>query len=450
MATYNVSNASALKSAINAAKGGDIIRLAAGNYGKLELSKKFSGNVTITSASDSNKAKFTGIVVKNSANVTFDSLKFEGSGGGYGFLASNCSNLKVNDSTFSKLMTGLKIYTASNIAVTNNYYTAMDVDAMHFGGLSNAVIQGNKYVEQGSRAGYTHKDFIQFFTGANGGPAANGVAPSKNVKIIDNEFYSKDGLTHGILILNENRKGFHQNIDIYDNYFKSSSTHGISVADTNDLEIRNNILIKDGKLPPLINVTPNSTNVKILNNTAPSVPDVGNSTWIVSNNKETAGSVKHWTGGHSGIKVVNTGSAGATGGSNTDAVPEPQSPPDAGSPATPGGADEFRFSAKKLGGGTTSSTVADLDFGDGDFLVFIDYRKDTFRDDAGGAAVWNSPDGTYVRIYGLKELKELDKSSPAVSVSASKSSDVLTMTIAQGDATHKLALHGLADEYLGL
>ena len=50
MTTYNVSSASQLASAINSAHGGDVIRLAGGNYGRLNLSKNFNGNVTITSA----------------------------------------------------------------------------------------------------------------------------------------------------------------------------------------------------------------------------------------------------------------------------------------------------------------------------------------------------------------------------------------------------------------
>ena len=80
MATFNVSGASQLASAIVSARGGDMIRLAAGTYGTLNLSKKFSGNVTITSASDSNKATFTTVKANGAANVTFDGIKFDSRG----------------------------------------------------------------------------------------------------------------------------------------------------------------------------------------------------------------------------------------------------------------------------------------------------------------------------------------------------------------------------------
>ena len=100
--------------------------------------------------------------------------------------------------------------------------------------------------------------------------------------------------------------GTFQNVYIANNYFKSSHTHGITVAHGNDVEIRNNTLIQDGGKPPLINVTPDSMNVKIIGNTAPSVPDQGNSTWEVSGNKET-GKGTHWTGGQKGSPISNSG-----------------------------------------------------------------------------------------------------------------------------------------------
>ena len=322
MATYNVSGATQLRSALNSAKGGDMIRLAAGNYGKLDLTnKKFSGNVTITSASDSNKATFTSVAGSNVANLTLDSLNF--AGGDWGVRITRTSNIKVTDSTFTNLNSGLKFQTATNITVHNNYFTKMKVDAMNFCGVTNAVIQNNKYTESGSLAGYTHKDFIQFY--AFSSRIIDGAGPSKNIKIIGNQFYSKDNLTHGIFFMNgEKNIGKHQNILIQNNYFKSSHTLGMGIDEASYLTIQNNTLVRDGKLWPLINVTPTCTYVKIIGNTAPSVPDQGNSTWLVANNKETAtGSVTHWTLGLTGQHITN---AGTTSGANS--VTEPSTPSD--------------------------------------------------------------------------------------------------------------------------
>ena len=225
MATYNASNASQLQTAIKSAKGGDTIRLAAGNYGKLDLTnKKFSGNVTITSASDT-KAKFTGITGTNVANLTLDKLNFEGGGSGWGLRITKSSNMKVKNSTFSKFDNGLKFQASSNISVENNSFTKMFIDAMQFAGLTNAAIRNNKYTESGSKSGWTHKDFIQFFTNKSSGATA-----SKNVEISGNQLYAKDGQTHGVLVLNEAKLGMHQNFVVKNNYFKMSNLHGISLG----------------------------------------------------------------------------------------------------------------------------------------------------------------------------------------------------------------------------
>jgi Ca2+-binding RTX toxin-like protein len=269
MATYNVSNASQLKSAIGHARGGDVIRLAAGNYGQLDLTnKKFSGNVTITSASDSNQAKFTSVIGTNVANFTLDNLTFANSG--WGVRLGNASNVTVSDSTFTDLANGLKFYTSNNINVKNNYFTRLDIDAMQFAGLTNSIIQNNKYVESGSKSGWTHKDFIQFYTVKTYGN------PSKNVKIAGNELHAKDGQTHGILILNEANMSMHQNIAIQNNFFKMSSKIGIWVTDTNGILVQGNSLIKDGANLPTIKVT-DCLSTQIASNTATSAGSVSSS-----------------------------------------------------------------------------------------------------------------------------------------------------------------------------
>ena len=85
MATYSVSNASGLNSALGKAKGGDVIKLAGGNYGTVNLfNKTYSGNVTITSASDAKQAVFTKLKLKGTSNVTVDNVTFDGPGRGNG------------------------------------------------------------------------------------------------------------------------------------------------------------------------------------------------------------------------------------------------------------------------------------------------------------------------------------------------------------------------------
>ena len=149
MATFNVSGASQLASAINSARGGDVIRCAAGNYGKLNLTKKFSGNVTITSASDSNKASFAGIDVRNAANVTFDSLKIDGPGrSGTGVKVSLSNNVKVTDSDVSDFLYGMQFSRVTGLTVSNNDLSRMWNDCMRFGQVINATISGNDFEQR--------------------------------------------------------------------------------------------------------------------------------------------------------------------------------------------------------------------------------------------------------------------------------------------------------------
>jgi len=443
VATYSVSNASGLNSALGQAKGGDIIKLGGGNYGNVNLfGKSYGGNVTITSANDGNQAVFTKLKLKGTSNVTIDNVKFDGTGQGNGLEIAQGKNIKVVNSDFVDLRLGAYFSKITGLTVSNNTFTDMYHDAMNFAGITNGVISKNVYKEWGSQPNYTHKDFIQFWTNKG-----NGEGASKNIQITGNSFYSKDGDTHGIFLLNEGNMGMHQNITIAGNYIRASHTHGITLEDGNGVTIANNTLVKDGALSPLINVTPNSVNVKITNNTVGSVPDQGNSTWTVANNKEVGAAGVHWTGGLSGSPVSNNGSAGASAGIE---APEQTSPTVPAASAGDGDADQFRFNGSDLTA-SKSSTVNGLDFGDGDTLAFIWYDNGSFHDQSGGNLVHANAEGSYVKIDSVADIKELaDYSGNKVTASANAETDVLTLTIDQGGATHQVAIAGLADAYLAL
>ena len=466
MATFNVSGASQLASAINSARGGDVIRCAAGNYGKLNLTKKFSGNVTITSASDGNKASFAGIDVRNAANVTFDSLKIDGPGkSGTGLKVSLSNNVKVTDSDVSDFLYGMQFSRVTGLTVSNNDLSGMWNDCMRFGQVINATISGNDFEQRNSQPNYTHKDLIQFWTsGAEG--------PSKNVRITGNRMDSPDGETHAIYMGNDearggNRSKFYQDIHIENNYVRTSQVHGISVEHVNGLVIRNNNVIhnKDrGETKmvavPLINVSSSSTDVDIIGNTAPSIPKAANSSWTVYGNKETgSSSLIHWNGigggRASGAAAQNVEGSGATAlAAAAESAPESADSVMAGPMMAPSAAgsdaaDVFRFLGSKLGGGITTDTL-ELDFAEGDTLVLAQYDDGTFRDVSGGNVVWNNAAGSYVEIDTLADLKELADASPAIAVSADRAADVVTFEIEQGGATHRIRLEGLADEFLGL
>ena len=147
----------------------------------------------------------------------------------------------------------------------------------------------------------------------------------------------------------------------------------------------------------MINVTPDLLNVKVTYNTAPSVPNQGNGTWIVAGNKET-GPVNtwHWTGKQDREPRSRTP---ARPSAPRRQGPRPFRRPDASPTGRRGDgkATEFRFDGSKING-TKQSTISGLDFGEGDTLVFIHYDKGTIADKSGGNLVWNNAEATYVKI----------------------------------------------------
>lgn len=75
MTTITVSNSASLASALKAAKGGDTILLAPGDYGKISLAHLgFSSQVTLKSADNVNRAILAGATISNSSNIRLDGI----------------------------------------------------------------------------------------------------------------------------------------------------------------------------------------------------------------------------------------------------------------------------------------------------------------------------------------------------------------------------------------
>lgn len=448
MTEYAIKNAGELKTALAKAQGGDVLKLAAGNYGDVTISKKFAADVTIVSADKNNPAVFKHMLVKDSANVVLDGLSFKGGVNGRGLEVKGGSGITVSDSDFSDTTFGATFLKVRDLEVKDNDFTKMWHDAMRFVSVEDARITGNTYIEKDSQPGYTHKDFIQFWTNK-----ANGEYGSKNVLISGNTFISDDGETHGIFLLAEGgpAMGYHQNIVIADNTIKASQTHAITVAYANGLTITGNTVEPYGKIGsggvPVINVTPDSLNVKVTYNTAPSVPNQGNGTWTVAGNKET-GSVNawHWTGNKTGSKVENTGSPVGAGGDKAPGKAPGIPAPDTGQGAEGNGkATEFRHDGSKISG-NKAGTISGLDFGEGDTLVFIHYDKGTVADRNGGNLVWNNAEATYAKIDSLTDLQEIDAFSKLVSTKVA--GDDLILTIKQDTGTQTLTLEDWGREFI--
>jgi parallel beta-helix repeat protein len=321
MAQYSVSNRAQLDQAIAQAGGGDVILLSSGNYGTLSITNEnFGGTVTLRSANPGAPATFTGIKAHQVSNITFDNLKFDGTGAGIGLQVNRSQNVTVQNSEFTDFLRGLQFIDVSGLKVTGNNVHRMTGDGMTFAEVRNVQILNNNIHDQNGRPGSSfHKDLIQFWTDGTD-------SPSQNVVIRGNNLVSGDNSSQSIFIFNEAvaRKGagngmFYQDFVIENNTVLGGHAHGITVGEASGVIIRNNTVLQDTTTPglnkpvniPQIIVDPASTGVQIVNNLAHSISDARPG-WAVSGNRLVSK-------GHKVGDPIGSGSSARTG---NDAAPE--------------------------------------------------------------------------------------------------------------------------------
>ncbi len=129
----------------------------------------------------------------------------------------------------------------------------------------------------------------------------------------------------------------------------------------------------------------------------------------------------------------------ATPGPKPDPAPGPGDDVDGW--ASPNAQGVLRFGGKQIDGPTTTG-VRDLDFGDGDRLVFTNYDSGTFRGEKGGNPLVVSPDGRYVAIDSVADLVELASTSAGVSARVDAAMDTLTLVVDKSGGDHQIVLQG--------
>jgi hypothetical protein len=236
---------------------------------------------------------------------------------------------------------------------------------------------------------------------------------------------------HGIFLGNEKGRADnsfkYQNIQILDNKIASGHVLGLVVEHANNVTIRGNDVRIHPDLPkkaintPVIDVTPDSTNVVITGNIAHRLPDQNGVGWVISGNQlvSSAGSVS----------VVSDTSGGASGGGST----------------VDGGTD-FRFSGIESRGDI--DRVSGFDFADGDRIILKEYAAGTLKGYGGGNPLAVNSAGTYAVLDSMRDIAELASASAAVTAKAS--GDALILSIVQSGVRHEIHLADLADDFLGL
>lgn len=255
MAEIYVSSAAQLLSALSTAKGGDIIKLASGNYGSISLSNlNFASDVTITSADGNQGATFSTLSISTSSNLRIDGVHVSSpsnsgtavvqiadctnidfvnsevngkvdqvypiAGPTFGiYVTGDSSNIVVQNNYVHDVLNGMAFFGTENLKLIGNNVDYVGSDAFKFASVDTALIENNigpRYIYSTADA---HEDFMQFQGGA-----------SSNIVIRGNIFLPQNDVSaQGIFVAGN---GGHSNITIEQNIIYTGMTNGIYVSDT--------------------------------------------------------------------------------------------------------------------------------------------------------------------------------------------------------------------------
>lgn len=270
--TVTVSNSVQLAAALKAAsttKTAETIVLAAGTYSALSFSGyNPSANVTIESASATNKAVIDGLNISKSSNFTFQNLTFTDPSGSTGIIATSSSNNNVTFSsdafvgtatttestvpfeglstsgstnttisncTFQYLENGIGDAQNNGITISSNSFSDMYGDGIDNAGSSNVKILTNNFTNMA--LGTTeHPDCIQFWT-------TNQTTAGSNITIDGNTYSIGSGnAAQGIFISDQKDDLTYQNVTIENNVMVGTGWNGITLEDASNVLVENNTL----------------------------------------------------------------------------------------------------------------------------------------------------------------------------------------------------------------
>lgn len=330
-----VSDREALLSTLRGATGGEVIALAAGNYGELDLFADgsvppvFSKTVTIKAAGSARpvftKLKLTGarnlafegvlfdytftpedvpgqtrpFQVRDSSDIRFTDVVFDGDAAfglgaedngyasGVGLSARKVTRLTLESSEIHEFYRGLVVGEGTDVVIRGNDLHDLRSDGMNFVKATGLRVEGNVIRDfKRSFASKDHADMIQFWS-------MNADYPTTDVVIRRNFLtVGRGDHTQSIFIRNEavdaqggSASMFYRDILIEENLILNNHFHGITVGETDGLTIRRNTLIRVPRRSeptdrgtfanmPGIQVAEGSRNVTVTGNIASRVPEV--------------------------------------------------------------------------------------------------------------------------------------------------------------------------------
>lgn len=405
-----VSGPAALMAALDAATGGETIRLVGGDYGELELAPRtrvritFDRPVTIISDNPADPAVFQGLDLREATNITFDSLVFEyassagaplytkpfqlsavraitirnclfegdnahgvsdladGFATGFGLSVRGGTDIVIENNEIRGFFRGLVTGGVDGLTVRGNNIHDLRMDGMNFSSVRQVVIEDN-YIHdfRRSRDPKDHADMIQFWT--------NGTKqPSTDIVIRNNVLMAGLGnFTQSIFMRNDlvdrglaGSEMFYQRVTIEDNVIVNGHLHGITLGEAVDVVIRRNTLlrtpaaakgenlVKEVRIPR-IRVADAARDVIITDNIVAAVPKAQPS-WRVSGNL-IAQDVTATKAGYYHQLFVNAQSGDPRDLGNFAVRPGgPADRPGLGAPLLRQGANRSRYAPRRLRG----------------------------------------------------------------------------------------------------
>jgi len=323
-----VTDAAGLAAALRTATGGETIRLAPGDYGRLDLDGRafsFKRPVTVTSDDPGAPALFTGLNVSGAANIRFETLAFDyrwtagdalsiapfsirdsrnmavigctfegdiargggpagiGHAAGRGFRSADNIGFDFIGNTVHTFWKGVGIGNSDNVRVIGNNFHGIRSDGLNVTQPQGILIEHNHFHDfERAPDSEDHPDFLQFWT-------MNTTRPGSDITIRGNLFDVGGGAggLHSIFMRNDQvDKGlagpemFFRNVLIEDNVILNRHPHGIVLGATHGAVIRGNTVLRDpapgdrvaAKYIPRIRIAKESTGVVVQDNIAFALP----------------------------------------------------------------------------------------------------------------------------------------------------------------------------------
>jgi hypothetical protein len=278
--TVTVNSVAAFEAELRAHTGGEVIRLAPGNYAGLGVERpKGDGVLEITSenihhpavlsgvtVSNSNRVEFSNLAISaplgpnpypnrvmGSSQITFSHIKFVGvtsalpADNNTGVNITGSTDIIIRNCSFEHLQNGIIESSNSRVRISGNAFEGLGGDGIDNAGSSNVIIDNN-YFKNFENGNGIHADAIQFWT--------TGTTKSvENIDIFDNTVVRGDGsASQGIFVTDQVGNLTYDNVTILGNVVIGGMYNGITLEHGVNATIAGNTVVGIGDMQSWIRI----------------------------------------------------------------------------------------------------------------------------------------------------------------------------------------------------